>query len=171
MYGTYVTVDGRPALRFERRLRYPVEDVWRAITETGELAHWFPARIAPDLRVGGRVSFVGDNASGQPEGVVTEVDEPRRFAFRWGADDLRFELEPEDGGAACRLRFTHVLAQRDMGAMVAAGWHVCLDLLVRRVDGEDTRAPSAEPTPEWRAHYDAYVERGVPAGAAVPGES
>ncbi len=32
MSGRLQTVDGRPALRFERHLRYPVERVWRAIT-------------------------------------------------------------------------------------------------------------------------------------------
>ena len=167
MYGTYATVDGRPALRFERRLHHPVEAVWRAITDPDELAHWFPARIKPDLRVGGRVSFADEGAAGE-EGVVTEVDAPRRFAFRWGGGELRFELEPEDDGAACRLRFTHVLPERDMGAMVAAGWHVCLDLLARRLDGEDTEAPSSEPTPEWRAHDDDYLARGLSSRAPVP---
>ena len=30
--GTLVHIEGRPALRFERRYRSPVERVWRAVT-------------------------------------------------------------------------------------------------------------------------------------------
>ena len=40
---TQQTVDGRPALRVERRLNHSVERVWRAITEPQELARWFVA--------------------------------------------------------------------------------------------------------------------------------
>jgi uncharacterized protein YndB with AHSA1/START domain len=43
MDGTLETIDGRPALRFERRLAHSVERVWRAVSEPAELARWFPA--------------------------------------------------------------------------------------------------------------------------------
>lgn len=41
--GTLETIDGRPALRFERTLAHSVERVWRAISEPAELECWFPA--------------------------------------------------------------------------------------------------------------------------------
>ncbi len=41
--GTLETIDGRPALRFDRTLAHSVERVWRAITEPTELERWFPA--------------------------------------------------------------------------------------------------------------------------------
>ena len=41
--GTLETIDGRPALRFERTLAHSVERVWRAISEPAELERWFPA--------------------------------------------------------------------------------------------------------------------------------
>ena len=41
--GTLETIDGRPALRFERRLAWPVERVWQAVSEPAELERWFPA--------------------------------------------------------------------------------------------------------------------------------
>ena len=40
---TQQIVDGRPALRVERRYRHSVERVWRAVTEPAELARWFVA--------------------------------------------------------------------------------------------------------------------------------
>jgi uncharacterized protein YndB with AHSA1/START domain len=169
-HGTYATVDDRPAVRFERTLAHPVEAVWRAVTDPAELAHWFPAALTVDLRVGGRMTFTFPEGDGPAqEGEVVDLDPPRRFAFSWDRDDLRFDLEPLDGGAGCLLRFTHVLARRDQAAMVAAGWHVCLDVLERRLAGDDTAAPGPEPTDEWRKRYDEYARRGVPTGAAPPG--
>jgi uncharacterized protein YndB with AHSA1/START domain len=170
MHGTFETIDGRPALHFERRYPHPVGAVWRAVTEPDELAHWFPATVSVDLRVGGPISFVFEDDAAPPgEGEVLELDPSRRFAFSWGDEELRFELEPQDAGA-CLLRFTHVLSARDAAARDAAGWHVCLDRLERRLAGEHAEAPSGGPTAEWRAHYDEYVSRGLPVGAAVPGE-
>jgi uncharacterized protein YndB with AHSA1/START domain len=40
--GTLETIDGRPALRFDRTLAHSVERVWRAVTDPKELERWFP---------------------------------------------------------------------------------------------------------------------------------
>ncbi|MGW4592021.1 hypothetical protein [Amycolatopsis thermoflava] len=37
--------DGLAALVFERHLKHPPEKVWRALTEPGELATWFPVHV------------------------------------------------------------------------------------------------------------------------------
>src|SRR5262249_17820484 len=58
MYGAYDTIENRPALRFERRLSHPVDVVWRAITESDELVHWFPSRVeVDDLHPGAEMTF------------------------------------------------------------------------------------------------------------------
>src|SRR4051812_7376584 len=112
MHGDFLTVDDRPAVRFERRLAHPPDAVWRAVTEPEELRHWFPARVEVDLRPGGAMHFVhADDAAPPSDGRVTEVEPPRVFAFDWGEERLRFELEP--AGDGCVLRFTHVLSSRD----------------------------------------------------------
>ncbi|MEU1544671.1 hypothetical protein [Nocardia sp. NPDC005745] len=41
------TVDGAPTLRFGRRPSHPPEKVWRAISDPGEMAAWFPAAVMP----------------------------------------------------------------------------------------------------------------------------
>lgn len=46
MAGTLTEVDGRPALRFERRLPHSPERVWRAVTD--ETSAWFVAPIVWD---------------------------------------------------------------------------------------------------------------------------
>ncbi|MDQ5834699.1 MAG: hypothetical protein M3550_16865, partial [Actinomycetota bacterium] len=82
MTGTLETTDNGYVLRFERRLDYSMERVWRALTEPGELSHWFPP--GEDLQ-------------------VTESEPPRLLAGSWYGDDLRFELRPE--GEGCLLVF------------------------------------------------------------------
>jgi uncharacterized protein YndB with AHSA1/START domain len=170
MHGTFETDDGRPTVRFERRLAHPVEAVWRAVTEPSELAHWFPAQVTVDHRVGGTISFTSED-DGMPAsgGEVLEFEPPHRFSFTWGASVLRIDLERDGDG--CRMTFIHTLEARDAAARDAAGWHVCLDRLEERLAGASPDSPSGDATDEWRAHYEEYQRRGVPAGAPVPGET
>jgi uncharacterized protein YndB with AHSA1/START domain len=176
MYGAYDTIENRPALRFERRLSHPVEAVWRAITTSDELVHWFPSRVQVDeLRPGAEMTFRFDDMplEGGPSmitGRITEFDPPRLFAFFWGDDHLRFELEPVEGrDDQCLLRLTVLLDTRDKAARDGAGWHVCLDRLQSLLAGN--RGPaSLGAEKDWRGLYDEYQRRGVPAGAPVPGE-
>ena len=169
MYGAYETIENRPALRFERRLSHPVEVVWRAITESDELEHWFPSRVEVDeLGPGAEMTFRFENmpldAPSTMTGRVTAFDPPRLFEFYWGDDHLRFELEPvQDDEDASLLRLTVLLGARDKAARDAAGWHVCLDRLEQRLGGTSGNG-------EWRGYYDEYQRRGVPAGAPIPGE-
>jgi hypothetical protein len=149
MHGTYETIEGRPAVRFERRLAHPVDAVWRAVTEPAELAHWFP----------------GDPPA---PGDITEEDPPRLRAWRWGEEGDQLRLELAEAGDGCVLTLTHTLAAREQAARDAAGWHVCLDRLETALAGDDAQAPGEEPTSEWREHFEEYERRGLPTGAPVP---
>lgn len=151
MKGTLHTSNGRPMLRFERRLKHPPQRVWHAITEPAELAHWFPAEVEMDLRPGGAVRFV---VPGGPDdtGEITELDPPHLLEYTWEAGILRFELRPE--GDECVLVFTHVFDGRDEAPKFAAGWHLCIDRLEAELAGE----PVAESMDPWDALYPRYVE-------------
>lgn len=169
-HGAYTTVDGRPAVRFERRLPHAAATVWRAITDPGELAHWFPSSVElEELRPGAAMRF--DFGGGFVlDGEVLELDTPHRFAFRWGKDVVRLELEPA-GDATTLLRFEHVLHEEgeDAAAKTMAGWHLCLDALAQAVAGRPVDLGGGGPSPAWRRRYDEYVAAGVPAGAPIPG--
>lgn len=142
-WATLDTDDGRPVLRFERYLAHPPEKVWKAVTDPAEMEYWFPASIHTELRVGApmKFSFAGHNpdvTSGYDEGEVLEFDPPRVYAFRWTDSVLRFEVIPD--GAGSRLLFSHALSgtgtwgDRQSSARNAAGWDVCLAILVTRLD-------------------------------------
>jgi uncharacterized protein YndB with AHSA1/START domain len=169
MHATYEIVDDRSALTFERRLAHSVERVWRAVTEPDELAHWFPSSVSGDLTPGGSLTFEFlDGEMPTMNGEVLEVDAPRSLAFTWGDDVLRIELEPD--GDCCVLHFVVLFDDAERASRDAAGWHVCLDRLEQRLGGAAPQSPAGEPTPDWRAHYEEYQRRGLPAGAPRPGD-
>ena len=158
-YGTFVEIDGRPAVRFERRLAHPIERVWEAVTDPAQLAGWFPARVERDgdeLRF----AFEGEREASM-HGKVLEEDPPRVFAFRWEDDELRFELRPDGDG--CVLVLTNVLDGTYPASSVAAGWHVCLGELEKLLAGGPSSMPGTEPTPEHERLQAEYARRGAPA--------
>jgi uncharacterized protein YndB with AHSA1/START domain len=146
--GTLQTIEGRAVLRFERRLAHPPEKVWRAVTEPAELAHWFPAAIEGDRKVGAKLRFIHPGGEGPTlEGEVTEFDPPRVFAYTWGESLLRLELRPD--GEGCILVFSQTFDERPSAASFAVGWESCLDALAKALDG----------TPVGQLMPDRYAER------------
>ena len=105
--GTLETIDGRPAVRFERQFAHSVERVWRAVSEPGKLERWFPA--AADWTPAAGETF----EAGGKNGEVLEVDAPHRLAWTFDGDGYSFELTAEEGG--CVLVFTHVFDDRAGG--------------------------------------------------------
>jgi len=128
MTGRQETIDGRPALRFERRLAHSQERVWRAVTEPAEMAQWFVAPVAWIPEQGEEFEAAGDS------GRITVVDPPRTLAWEWGAERYRFELTPDGDG--CVLVFTHVFSGK-LGPdwQHAAGWETYFNRLDAHLDG------------------------------------
>lgn len=162
--GTVTMEDGSHVLRFERQLRHPRERVWRAITESEHLQHWFPCDIVGERRQGAEVELRFWPAHVERYGIEEPVlpgqvhvwDPPSVFEWSWHTDRLRWELDEVDGGTV--LRFTTWLG--DSGhppASQAAGYHVCLDNLVTLLDtGDAPPLVDADPTP-WEERYGEVV--------------
>jgi uncharacterized protein YndB with AHSA1/START domain len=153
--GTLVKVDGRDAVRFERRLGHSPERVWRAITDREELAAWFPADIEGELTTAGaELSFPFREGEAPTEsGEVLECDPPRLLAYTWGDQMLRFELTPDGDGAL--LVFTHAL-DREETAHTAAGWETCFEALEAALEGRPKPDFSDEP---WKDRQEAYAAK------------
>jgi uncharacterized protein YndB with AHSA1/START domain len=126
--GTLQTIDGRAALRLERRLAHPVARVWRAVTEPHELTQWFVAPVAWTPALGETFEDMG-----QP-GEIVALDAPRLLAWTWGEERYSFELAADGDG--CRLVFTHVFGPiPGAAAQHAAGWEAYLDRLAAHLGG------------------------------------
>ncbi|MEJ3658730.1 SRPBCC family protein [Actinomycetes bacterium KLBMP 9759] len=166
-HATFVRHDDRPAVRFRRTFRHPVERVWAALVEPEDLRHWFPSRVTMERVVGGRIEFSDDpNIPDAASGTVLAFDPPRRLAYTWRNDELIFELAPSETG--CVLTFVHVLGAENAAALTAAGWQVCLAELDKHVEGVPTDGPHSASAQPWQPVYDAYVASGMPSGAPIP---
>ncbi|MEV0830589.1 SRPBCC domain-containing protein [Nonomuraea rubra] len=147
--GSLETIDGRPALRFERTLPYPVERVWRAVSVPAELERWFPAAAEWTPAVGEIIETAGGT------GEVTEVDPPHRLAWTFAGQSYSFELTSEGDG--CRLVFTHVIDDRGLSAQTAAGWEAYLSRLEPHLAGEPVSEMEAHG--QWEEAHERYAER------------
>jgi uncharacterized protein YndB with AHSA1/START domain len=165
--GTFVSFEGRPAVRFVRIYSQARDRVWAALTEPDQLAHWFPSHVEIDLRPGGVVRFSGDPHTEDLEGVVLVCEPPRALAFTWGPSELHFELA-DLGDAGCRFSLIDVLGSADEAARNGAGWAVCLHELERSLSGTPGDGPHSSGALDWRPLYDAHRAAGVPSGAPVP---
>ena len=146
--GTLETINGRPALRFERMLTHSVERVWRAISVPAELERWFPA--AADWTPATGETFEAYGLTGE----VTEVDEPHRLSWTFAGETYSFDLAAEDGG--CRLVFTHVFDDRTRAAQTAAGWDAYLSRLEPLLDGGYLSEEEAHQP--WEEVHERYAE-------------
>jgi uncharacterized protein YndB with AHSA1/START domain len=123
-------------LIFIRELRHAPAAVWEALTDPAELDRWSPFAAARDLGTTGDTSLTMIDGLTRTEipATVRAAVRPELLEYTWGDDLLRWELEPSAAGT--RLTLRHTLAKPDMDAMVAAGWHICLVVLARLLDGD-----------------------------------
>ena len=124
--GSLIEVDGRPALRFERRLPHPIDRVWRAVSEPAELRQWFvvPVEWGPERGE----TFEAYGASGE----ITEVEPPRALAWDYG------EEATVRSRARWRRHPAHLHPRRHRkreGAQHAAGWETYLARLDAHLEG------------------------------------
>ncbi|WP_079125252.1 SRPBCC family protein [Streptomyces lushanensis] len=160
------SADGRASLRMERRLAHPPERVWAALTDPAVLARWFPSEVAVDLVPGGAMGFrfPGDPEPGMT-GTVTDVDEPRLFAFTWGTDHLRWTIAPDGEGSL--LTLVHTFGDRPGAASFASGWHLCVAALDRLLGG----APVGTGGDRGGELHESYLKRfGLDGGSAEKAE-
>ncbi len=127
--------DGRWTLVFTRDLRHPPEKVWAALTEPDRVSRWAPFTTDRDLgQVGdATLRMIDGDTAVDVTGSVLRADRPERLEYLWGGDLLRWDLEPT--GTGTRLVLRHTVADQGMVAPIAAGWHLCLRVAERLLDG------------------------------------
>ena len=153
--GTAEFRDDHATLRFERRLEQPVERVWAAITEPGELEAWW-GRVDVELRAGGRMRIDWLNSDVTMDATITVLDPLRVLEIEGEPHGtLRFELEPD--GAGTLLRFTaRSQIPGEFRGKVLAGWHFHLDALEDFLaDGTRIDWPNW-PLDRWQAIHDGH---------------
>jgi uncharacterized protein YndB with AHSA1/START domain len=122
--------------------------VWRALTDPDHIAKWFGQTARIDaLEVGARGSF-GWPDHGEFPLVITEVDEPASFAYRWQTQPGEFDVN-----RATEARFTLVQeGATTVLTVVESGFdRISDDEKVRRSGLDDNRQG-------WDSELDELVE-------------
>jgi uncharacterized protein YndB with AHSA1/START domain len=134
--GAQVQRDGEKwTLVLVRELHHPPEKVWQALTDPVHLREWAPFDADASLGTVGttvKLATVGAPKPHVTETRVTRADAPKVLEYNWGDHDIRWELEAFGGGT--RLTLWHNI-DRGFISMGAAGWHICLDVLDRLLNG------------------------------------
>jgi uncharacterized protein YndB with AHSA1/START domain len=126
----------RWTLVFVKDLRHPPEKVWAALTDPERVARWAPFACDRDLGTTGPATLTmidGDTAVPLQTAVV-RAEPPTLLEYQFGPDILVWELVATAEGT--RLTLRHTVADRDWLPKVAAGWHLCLLVAGRLLDGD-----------------------------------
>jgi uncharacterized protein YndB with AHSA1/START domain len=158
--GTLEHRDGKDVLRFERRLKHPVERVWSALTDPDQLSAWW-GDADLELVEGGRFVMRWRNTDDEGNravmtATITRLEPPTLLETSGDLHgDLRWELRPDGEGTL--LTFTSTLElPEEFRTQVLAGWHWHLDALAAALEGE--RA-DLEALPGWPEVHERYVTR------------
>jgi len=153
--------DDRWTLVFVRDLRHPPAKVWSALTDPAQLSEWAPFIADRDLGTIGDATLTmidGETTVDMPASV-RRVEPPHLLEYSWGTDVLRWELTATGNGT--RLTLSHTLDDRDWLPKVAAGWHLCLDVAERLLDGTPIGPIRGNDAKNygWDELHDSYAAR------------
>jgi uncharacterized protein YndB with AHSA1/START domain len=144
-----------------RELRHSPDRVWQALTDPEQLKEWCPFDADKTLTQGAVVtlSTVGAPKEYVTETRITRAEEPHFLEYSWGGNDVRWQLEPQGQGTRLTLWAS---INRNFVAMGAAGWHLCLDVLARLLDGDPLGrhvGPDALQYEPWQRLHTEYMAR------------
>jgi uncharacterized protein YndB with AHSA1/START domain len=134
--GAHIEKDGEKwTLVLVRELRHSPQKVWQALTDPAELREWAPFDADGSLATTGatvKLTTVKAPTPNVSETTVTRAIAPKVLEYNWGGNDMRWQLDASGSGTRLTL-WTSI--DRRFIAMGAAGWHVCFDVLDRRLGG------------------------------------
>jgi uncharacterized protein YndB with AHSA1/START domain len=163
-----VAVQGDHAtITFERRMRHPVEEVWKALTEPEHLARWYVTEAVIEGRTGGSIDLRMGPGQLHVTGRILAWEPPYVFEYEWKVQPwqgmpkgeeavVRWELRPEGRDTLLTLTHRNLTRRSALGAMPSM--HVVLDRLATELAGEplgDFRTAVAEVQGLYSGHQDA----------------
>lgn len=162
--------DGRWTLTFTREFGYSPEKLWDVLTVPELQREWAPFESDRNLDRAGvaKLFMIDRDVEMKFDANVTQADAPVLLEYTWGTDLLRWESQAISGGT--RLVLHHTTGSMDWIPKVAAGWHICLDVAGRFLDGKPVGRIVGEDAKRhgWAELHDAYAARLNIAGTGWP---
>jgi len=161
--GAHIEKDGEKwTLVLVRELRHSPEKVWQAITDPAQLREWAPFDADASLGATGatvKLTTVGAPVPHVTETKVIRAEAPKVLEYGWGANDMKWDLEP--WGTGTRLKLWATIDRRYI-SMGAAGWHICFDILDHLLSGTPLgrmAGPEAMKFGGWQRLHAEYVKQ------------
>jgi len=161
--GAHIEKNGEEwTLVLVRDLHHPPERVWQALTDPAQLQEWAPFDADGNLGTVGatvKLTTVGAPTLHVTETRVSRAEAPRLLEYSWGDQELRWQLEAIEAGTRLTL-WTNI--DRRYIAMGAAGWHICIDVLDRHLDGDPIGrivGPEAMKFEGWQRLHKVYAKQ------------
>ena len=138
-----IDAGSRPALVFEKDFGQSQAAVWAVLTEPGLIERWAPFRPERALDHAGPLVLRMEGPVNEADGAIQWVDMPAHvevsdapnlLVYTWGEDELQWALQALPSGGT-RLILTHSIASLDWVPKMAAGWHLCLLVAQRLLEG------------------------------------
>ena len=153
---------GRTTVVLTRDFAAGRDGIWHLLTAPDCLQKWAPFTADRDLSQVGRcvLRMLGDHdASGADiPSVVLVADAPALLEHSWAGDMLAWHLSAV--GGASRLTLHQTLEDDTMASGIAAGWHLCLDVAERILEGHPSSPVRGMAAMEhgWRELNTRYAE-------------
>jgi uncharacterized protein YndB with AHSA1/START domain len=148
-------------LVFVRDLRHAPETVWAALTDPAQLREWSPYIADRDLGSVGAATatMIDGDVTEDVAASVTAAERPRLLEYTLGTDVVRWELAAT--GTGTRLTLHHTVGDPSWLPKVAAGWHLCVDVLEHLLDGQPIGPIRGRAAMEhgWQDLHDMYAEQ------------
>ena len=161
--GTVVIEGNKATLVFRRRLVYPPELVWRALTDPNELSSWYMTKANLDAREGGKIDFISGPSRLHVTGRILTWDPPNVFEHEWRVEPraelpsgedaiIRWELRRDGDGTILHLEHRSLNRQTALG--FAPGTHAFMDRLESQL--------KKQPLPNWQERYQQVANQYPP---------
>jgi uncharacterized protein YndB with AHSA1/START domain len=140
------------AVRVERLLPAPIDEVYAAWTDPEQMAPWLAptghAEVEVDVRVGGqfRVTMIDGDFRLLHTGEYLVVEPPRRLSFTWrspytGPDASQVDVILTARGSATLLVLLHDRLPNETRSSHEGGWATILDRLTSSLERRITATP------------------------------
>jgi len=142
-------------IRQEHDLPFPVERVWKALTDAEELCKWAQTT---DFRPQVGATYhdydePNEHWDGIMRGEVLEVEPPRRLLVTWnsggdGPHRIEWTLAPTREGTRLRVRHSRFAPDWPFRAMIEGGYRELIGRLRALLETGEPQRVRWEPTPE-----------------------
>lgn len=152
--------DDQWTLVLTKDLSHSPERVWDALTDPAQLREWSPFDASRNMGEPGPVTLTTVGMPGAPdETEVIRAEKPSVLEYLWGGRITRWELEPTEVGTRLTLWAS---IDRRFVAMGAAGWHVCVCVMERLINGDPVGRIVSEDAlkfGDWQRLHKEYSEQ------------